>query len=69
MIPYSCGDRVCFVDEDQCEVRGIVCGCEDRRDYILVIIDIDEGGKYFARLMKKEPPIKYNNDKFNIPCE
>lgn len=50
---YPPGKRVLFIDENQCEIRGVVWKRDDRfADRLILIIKLDEGGYYGAWIRK-----------------
>lgn len=51
--PYQFGDHVLFVDENQCEIRGIVRDRKEYDDFIELLIELDGGGYYRAKLRKR----------------
>ena len=51
---YKFGQHVCFVDENQCEVRGIIKEKTDYPHFLELQIKLDDnGGWYYAKLLKR----------------
>ncbi len=50
---YHFNQHVCFHDEDQHEIRGIVKVIEDYDDRTILVIKLDSGGFYRATLLKR----------------
>lgn len=51
--PYQFGDHVLFIDENQCEICGIVRDRKEYNDFIELLIELDGGGHYRAKLRKR----------------
>jgi hypothetical protein len=51
-VEYKLGQRVLFIDENQCEIIGVVKDREDNPDYLYLLIELDGGGYYHATLKK-----------------
>lgn len=50
---YFIGQSVCFVDENQCEVKGLNVGMENLEDRLIIKVELDDGsGFYYATLLK-----------------
>lgn len=53
MDKYNLGDKVCFVDENQCEIRGIIYDKHTYPDRLVLRIELeDNSGFYHAILMR-----------------
>jgi biotin-(acetyl-CoA carboxylase) ligase len=50
---YKIGQKVLFLDEGQCEIRGIVRRMKDFDDRLELVIELDGGGYYTAMLRKR----------------
>lgn len=50
---YSFHQKVMFIDEDQCEIRGRVIDKKDYPDRLVLTIELDDGGYYDAHLMRR----------------
>lgn len=53
MYQYTVGEEVFFVDENQCEIKGINIGMEDLKDRLIITVALDGGGIYYATLLKR----------------
>ena len=49
---YQFGDKVLFLDENQLEIRGVVRDRTEYADMTELLIELDGGGYYSAKLRK-----------------
>ena len=53
-LPYKWGDRVLFIAENQHEISGIVRGVKDNKEglrpHLYLLIELDHGGYYHAKI-------------------
>ncbi len=62
---YSIGQHVSFIDDDGNKVEGIVSEIFQEYLYLGLMVELDSGGKYFAKLSRRTPACQI--DELNAP--